>query len=107
MEVHLCVSVPDSLWQCHCSRRLAARCWCFRISSLYFNGLSGGPLNGWKRFADSNVDWGQGLADLDRILDKRSESRACRDRVHRRASYARGDWQSRSVDRLGVATVAA
>ena len=30
----------------------------------YFNEWAGGPKNGWKYLADSNVDWGQNLPDL-------------------------------------------
>ena len=30
----------------------------------YFNELAGGPSNGWRLLADSNVDWGQGLKGL-------------------------------------------
>ncbi len=30
----------------------------------YFNEWVGGPRNGWKYLADSNVDWGQNLPDL-------------------------------------------
>ncbi len=35
----------------------------------YFNELSGGPKNGSKHLLGSNLDWGQGLFELDRILD--------------------------------------
>ena len=30
----------------------------------YFNELAGGPLNGWRSLADSNIDWGQDLPGL-------------------------------------------
>ena len=30
----------------------------------YFNILAGGPNNGWRSLADSNLDWGQDLDDL-------------------------------------------
>ena len=30
----------------------------------FFNGLAGGPDNGWRRLADSNIDWGQDLGQL-------------------------------------------
>ncbi len=32
----------------------------------WFNALAGGPSNGWRWLADSNVDWGQDLAGLRR-----------------------------------------
>jgi hypothetical protein len=34
----------------------------------YFNSLSGGPENGWKRLGFSNVDWGQDLKEVERWL---------------------------------------
>jgi len=30
----------------------------------YFNQLSGGPANGWRKLVDSSLDWGQGLPAL-------------------------------------------
>jgi hypothetical protein len=30
----------------------------------FFNGLAGGPDNGWRYLVDSNIDWGQDLAGL-------------------------------------------
>ena len=30
----------------------------------YFNEWIGGPRNGWKYLADSNIDWGQNLPEL-------------------------------------------
>ena len=36
----------------------------------YFNVLGGGSANGWRRLADSNVDWGQDLWRLRRVLDR-------------------------------------
>jgi hypothetical protein len=30
----------------------------------FFNGLAGGPDNGWRTLVDSNIDWGQDLAGL-------------------------------------------
>lgn len=30
----------------------------------YFNALGGGPQNGWRVVADSNIDWGQDLKAL-------------------------------------------
>ena len=37
----------------------------------YFNELAGGPLNGWRSLADSNIDWGQDLKGLKPWLDRR------------------------------------
>lgn len=34
----------------------------------YFNGLAGGPMNGYRLLADSNVDWGQDLPAMRRAL---------------------------------------
>jgi hypothetical protein len=34
----------------------------------YFNRLAGGPDNGWRYLIDSNLDWGQDLAGLQRWL---------------------------------------
>lgn len=39
----------------------------------YFNELSGGPKNGWRYLADSNLDWGQDLIQLKQLLDKHPE----------------------------------
>ena len=36
----------------------------------YFNELSGGPKNGYKYLIDSNVDWGQDLPGLKKLLEK-------------------------------------
>lgn len=36
----------------------------------YFNQLAGGPDNGWKILADSNIDWGQDLQSLSDYLDQ-------------------------------------
>jgi len=36
----------------------------------YFNALGGGPANGWRIVADSNIDWGQ---DLKRLRDYLAE----------------------------------
>lgn len=36
----------------------------------FFNCLAGGPRNGWKYLADSNLDWGQGVKDLAFYLEK-------------------------------------
>lgn len=38
-------------------------------SLAYFNELAGGPRNGHKVLIHSNLDWGQGLLELDRALD--------------------------------------
>lgn len=36
----------------------------------YFNQFAGGPDNGWKYLADSNIDWGQDLQALAEYLDR-------------------------------------
>lgn len=36
----------------------------------YFNEWAGGPENGWKYLADSNIDWGQNLPELQRYADE-------------------------------------
>lgn len=36
----------------------------------YFNEFAGGPDNGWKYLADSNIDWGQNLPELQRYADQ-------------------------------------
>jgi len=36
----------------------------------YFNEFTGGPKNGHKVLLDSNLDWGQGLKDLKKWMDK-------------------------------------
>ena len=37
----------------------------------YFNEWTGGPVNGWKYLADSNLDWGQNLPELGKIIERR------------------------------------
>jgi hypothetical protein len=39
----------------------------------YFNALAGGPRGGRAILADSNLDWGQGLIRLAKLLKERSE----------------------------------
>lgn len=39
----------------------------------YFNELAGGPAQGWKHLLHSNIDWGQGLVELDRTLARHSD----------------------------------
>ena len=45
--------------------------WPFYLT--YFNEIVGGPQNGYKYLADSNVDWGQGLKALRAYLEKRND----------------------------------
>lgn len=40
----------------------------------FFNQFVGGPRNGYKYLADSNVDWGQGLKLLKKWMDRRGVS---------------------------------
>lgn len=37
----------------------------------YFNLLAGGPWNGWRIVVDSNIDWGQDLARVGEVMEKR------------------------------------
>ncbi|MCU1232462.1 MAG: hypothetical protein JWP63_429 [Candidatus Solibacter sp.] len=37
----------------------------------YFNEWIGGPANGWRYLADSNLDWGQDLPELGRYMERR------------------------------------
>ena len=37
----------------------------------YFNEWIGGPANGWRYLADSNVDWGQNLPELAAFMERR------------------------------------
>ncbi len=37
----------------------------------YFNEWIGGPAEGWRYLADSNVDWGQDLPELGRYMERR------------------------------------
>jgi len=54
--------------------------WVVTVADVYphtltfFNQLVGGPANGYKYLADSNVDWGQGLKLLKKWMDERSVS---------------------------------
>ena len=49
-----------------------------RVSSLraypqgisYFNEWIGGPTQGWRYLADSNIDWGQNLPDLGVYMER-------------------------------------
>ncbi len=36
----------------------------------YFNEIAGGPSGGWRYLVDSNNDWGQGLPDLKKYMQK-------------------------------------
>jgi hypothetical protein len=45
--------------------------WPFHLT--YFNEIAGGPQNGWRYLADSNVDWGQGLKALRAYLNTRGD----------------------------------
>jgi hypothetical protein len=47
------------------------RVWPFYIT--FFNEVAGGPQNGYRYLADSNVDWGQGLKALETYLEDQGE----------------------------------
>jgi len=38
--------------------------------TAYFNGLAGGPANGYRSLVDSNIDWGQDLVHLRQYLEE-------------------------------------
>lgn len=48
------------------------RVWPFHLT--FFNEIVGGPRNGYRYLADSNVDWGQGLKALRDYLEDRSRT---------------------------------
>jgi hypothetical protein len=48
-----------------------ASLWVYPNGLSYFNEWIGGPANGWKYLADSNLDWGQNLPDLMDLIDRR------------------------------------
>jgi len=50
------------------------RVWPFYLT--FFNEIAGGPQNGYRHLADSNVDWGQGLKALRDYLEAKSWSDA-------------------------------
>lgn len=45
-----------------------ASVWIYPHGLAYFNESIGGPRNGWKYLADSNLDWGQDLPELARYV---------------------------------------
>jgi len=49
--------------------------WVFPDHISYVNELGGGPDNGWRVFADMNVDWGQDLVALRECLDAVDDAR--------------------------------
>lgn len=62
------------------TRLLLAGCWLVAVAEVaavhphhlaFFNRAAGGPDDGWRLLASSNVDWGQDLVYLRRELDRR------------------------------------
>ena len=57
-------------WKPRAAAWLLAACvaaeslWVYPNGISYFNEWIGGPKNGWKYLADSNIDWGQNLPDV-------------------------------------------
>jgi hypothetical protein len=49
-----------------------ASAWIYPQGISYFNEWIGGPRNGWKYLADSNVDWGQNLPELGEWVARRN-----------------------------------
>lgn len=47
----------------------------FPHTLTFFNRFVGGPRNGYKYLADSNIDWGQGLKLLKKWMDRQGVSR--------------------------------
>lgn len=58
-----------------CLWQAIATAWAFPHYLAYFNEVAGGPSNGWRLLADSNVDWGQGLKDLRAWMSRTGVSR--------------------------------
>ena len=78
------VAHPDVLaWLGHAGRAFlaAALAWMTMGTLLvhphelsYFNELAGGPRGGPRHLLDSNIDWGQDLLELRRVLDRQGVS---------------------------------
>ena len=60
----LLVTVGCLGWAAAASRQAAPH------QIAYFNELAGGPAGGLRYAADSNLDWGQGLPELKRYMDR-------------------------------------
>lgn len=52
---------------------VASSLWVYPHSLAYFNEFAGGPNNGRAHLLHSSLDWGQGLIELDRVLDHHIE----------------------------------
>ena len=50
--------------------QLVATLWIAPDYLAYFNVLAGGPDNGWRSLVDSNIDWGQDLAQLATYVER-------------------------------------
>lgn len=57
---------------------VASAAWNYPNWLGYFNEPAGGPLDGWRHLADSNVDWGQDLIALRQWLDHHTDARPIR-----------------------------
>jgi len=49
--------------------------WIFPHHLSYFNFLAGGPEGGYRYLIDSNIDWGQDLPQLKRLMEKKGIAR--------------------------------
>jgi hypothetical protein len=49
--------------------------WIYPHFLPFFNAVSGGPENGWRILADSNIDWGQDLKGLKAWMDEKGIDR--------------------------------
>jgi hypothetical protein len=69
----------EALWRRKVGRLVVAGCvswlvvasaWIYPQGLAYFNEWVGGPKNGWKYLADSNIDWGQNFPELARYVER-------------------------------------
>jgi len=63
--------VPALIVSALCGWHVAATALIHPHYLAYVNELGGGPSNGYRLFADSNLDWGQDLKNLKAYLDRR------------------------------------
>ncbi|HEX6738681.1 MAG TPA: glycosyltransferase family 39 protein [Vicinamibacteria bacterium] len=64
-------AVPGIAVAALCAWQLGATLWIHPHYLAYFNELVGGPRNGYRLLADSNLDWGQDLKELRAYLERR------------------------------------
>lgn len=79
LPIHQSTNLPFPIY---CLSFLALAAW-LAISTLtiyphflaYFNPIGGGPENGWRILADSNIDWGQDLKGLRAWMEQQGVAR--------------------------------